>query len=283
MRSKKTTTESASAARKGPGTLASRAASARGTLDGILDTPVSIAVAGATGIVGSRLVERARERGHEVLELCRAHGVDLTVQTPDLAGVDVLVDATCSGTYDEPSMVRFHEAVSRRLGAAARAAGVVRTVVVSQVGAGCTDPSDGPTHAYMTAKLAQECAAMAHAPGVLIVRGAPSHEVAGRMLEWFRTGSRVPVPDLTLQPIERDALVDCTLDLATGPERAHGTVVEVAGPAVEQLAAMVSRIDETVVVEPVAGRTVLLPGPDAVLTGRTFDEWVIRPARPARA
>src|SRR5690349_15115606 len=110
MRSRKSTTESASMARRGRGTLASRAAPARGNLDGMLDTPVSIAVAGATGIVGSRLVECARERGHEVLELCRAHGVDLTEQTLDLAGIDVLVDATCSGAHDAPSMVRFHEA-----------------------------------------------------------------------------------------------------------------------------------------------------------------------------
>ena len=37
-----------------------------------------IAVAGASGLIGSQIVRLARAAGHDVVELSRAHGVDLT-------------------------------------------------------------------------------------------------------------------------------------------------------------------------------------------------------------
>jgi uncharacterized protein YbjT (DUF2867 family) len=248
----------------------------------------TLAVAGATGILGSRLVAVAEARGHRVLELCRARGVDLVtgIGAFDLTGVSAVIDATCSGAFTGSQGRAFYEAVTRRLGVAAEAAGVARTVVVSQLGAGRTRPEHGPLHEFMSGKIAQERAAAVHTPGLRIVRAAQSHEVAERQVVWYRDGHRVPVPALAIQPIELDALAAFVLDLAggAGDGMEHGEIVELAGPQVEILSDMVSRIDETVIVDPEdpgSARTVMLPGPYATLVGRTFDDWAISPSRSA--
>ncbi|WP_332644622.1 hypothetical protein [Aeromicrobium sp.] len=38
-----------------------------------------IAIAGSTGLVGTQVVAAAIAAGHEVVELARQHGIDLTV------------------------------------------------------------------------------------------------------------------------------------------------------------------------------------------------------------
>ena len=58
-----------------------------------------IAIAGATGLVGSQLAELARVEGHEVVGLARELGHDLLVSSsPEvaaaLAGADAAVDVT---------------------------------------------------------------------------------------------------------------------------------------------------------------------------------------------
>ncbi|MDN5759343.1 MAG: NAD(P)H-binding protein, partial [Tomitella sp.] len=96
-----------------------------------------IAIAGSTGIVGRKVVAAATGAGHEIVELARARGVDLTA--PDglaerLAGVEAVIDVTQGSSNDEDTATEFFTTVSRNLGDAAKAAGVQRTVVLSIIG-----------------------------------------------------------------------------------------------------------------------------------------------------
>ncbi|HYF71474.1 MAG TPA: NAD-dependent epimerase/dehydratase family protein, partial [Nocardioides sp.] len=62
-----------------------------------------IAIAGATGQIGSQLTALARKEGHEVVEIARETGFDLLAPTgleDALAGVDSLVDVT-AGPLEE--------------------------------------------------------------------------------------------------------------------------------------------------------------------------------------
>jgi hypothetical protein len=122
-----------------------------------------IAIAGATGLIGSQLTALAREAGHEVVEIARETGFDLL--SPDsgleqaLAGVDTVVDVTAC-PLDQAAT--FFPTVARNIGTAATAAGVRRSVVLSIVG---VDRS--PDYDYYVAKLAQEQAYRETAPGVV--------------------------------------------------------------------------------------------------------------------
>src|SRR6185312_9776543 len=95
---------------------------------------MKIAIAGSTGLVGARLEALALERGHEVVGLARKTGFDLLVGgdelTQALQGVEAVIDVTQSPAADETA-AEFFVQVAKNLGAAATAAGVSRTVVLS--------------------------------------------------------------------------------------------------------------------------------------------------------
>src|SRR5882762_10287915 len=160
---------------------------------------MKIAVAGATGLVGRQVVALARQQGHEVVELARSTGFDLLKPderlTGALVGVEAVVEVTASPTNDAAAG-EFFTTVAENLGRAATAAGVTRTVVLSIVG---TDLS--PEYDYYVAKVAQEQAYRAHAPGAVIVRATQFHEFPGQMIEWFGDGSAVHAFDVPIQPI----------------------------------------------------------------------------------
>ncbi|MDX8152985.1 NmrA family NAD(P)-binding protein [Patulibacter brassicae] len=235
---------------------------------------MQIAVAGATGNAGRRITATLREAGHEVRELARSRGVDLTTgEGLDLSGVEVVVDAANPPTLDEAEATAFFRDVARTLGTAARDAGVRRTVLVSIVGVDLAT-EDNP---YYAAKLQHEVAHRQHAPGLRILRATQFHEIAQQMLDWMGDGERAVVPDMPVQPVDLEEVARQVLRLATEetPE-----LVELGGPRRERLPEMSRRLAAgTVVVEP--GPTndairhgVLLPGPDAVIAGRDFDAWL---------
>ena len=95
-----------------------------------------IAVLGATGRVGSHIADVLRERGHEVVPMSRATGVDVTTGAgldELLAGVQVIVDAATSPSPDEQEATAFFTASARNVQDAAARAGVERIVLISIV------------------------------------------------------------------------------------------------------------------------------------------------------
>ncbi|HEX4734866.1 MAG TPA: NAD(P)H-binding protein, partial [Thermoleophilaceae bacterium] len=110
-----------------------------------------IAVTGATGRVGSPLVEILEERGHDVVPIARSEGVDVVSGEglgEALAGVETIVDAATGPSPDQGAATDFFVASARNLQRAGAAAGVKRIVVVSIIG---IDKFQG---GYNAAKLA---------------------------------------------------------------------------------------------------------------------------------
>lgn len=237
-----------------------------------------IAIAGATGLIGSQLTALARTEGHDVVELAREAGFDLLRPdglTDALAGADALVDVTQSPTLEENESTAFFTAVAGNLGSAAHAAGVSRTVVLSIVG---VDRSHD--YGYYVAKLAQERAHRAASPGVVVLRATQFHEFAGQMLGWGRDGDVVRVIDVPTQPVATAEIVRLLLDLATGAVRGD---TDLAGPKVEQLVDQVrylaARSGERLTVEAEAAPASMaggsmLPGADAVVRGPDWQTWL---------
>ena len=98
-----------------------------------------IAIAGATGTVGTSIVRLAEAAGHEVRQISRSVGIDLTAPTTlDLSGIDVVIDASGINTTSAKKSRSFFETTTSNLLKAARAAGVVHFVALSIVRAAQT-------------------------------------------------------------------------------------------------------------------------------------------------
>jgi uncharacterized protein YbjT (DUF2867 family) len=243
-----------------------------------------IAVAGATGRLGRHLVDVLQERGHETVPMSRATGVDvITGEGLDAAleGVDAIVDSATGPSPDEEEATRFFTASAANLQAAAERAGVERIVTVSIIG---TDHFEG---GYGAAKMAHEKFAQAGPVPGRIVRAAQFHEFVEELLGWGLQGDVSRMPSMRTQLVSARALAEVIADVATAPE-ATGPTVEVAGPREENLVEaarlLVERRGDGITVEVATGDEdpyasvnqsgALLPGPDAILAGPTYAEWL---------
>lgn len=247
-----------------------------------------IAVVGATGLVGSSLVAAARKAGHDVIAVSKQTGTDVLQADgldQQLAGAEALVTVVQSPDFAEESSTAFFRAATANLAAAAEAAGVKRSVVLSIVGVDRVAATEGDAgtgfDGYYRAKYAQEQATLAEAPGGVVVRSTQFDDISGQAIGWRRNGDQAVVNDLRIQPVAVPAMVEVLLAAATG--ELAGPVIEVGGPQEEQMADMSTRYaahvgDPVQVVAAPAGEAVrqgiLLPETGAVLVGPTFAEWL---------
>jgi uncharacterized protein YbjT (DUF2867 family) len=248
-----------------------------------------IAVAGATGRVGRHTIEVLEAAGHEVVPMSRSTGVDVVTGeglSEALAGVDSIVDAASWPKNEQEPATEFFIASSRNLQREGERAGVQRIVVVSIIGA------DRFTTGYIASKLPHEGAMQAGPIPVSILRAAQFHEFLPLFLEWGRRGDVIYVPQMRTQLVAARTVAEALAELATesepGPETSAGAIPEIAGPREERLVdvakLLAARRGDSVRIEEVSdpddpeqalyASGALLPGPDAVLAGPTFEQWV---------
>src|SRR4051794_15620402 len=115
---------------------------------------MKIVVIGGTGLIGSKLVTKLREHGHEALAASPNSGVNtLTGEglAEALKGASVVVDVSNSPNWEDKAVLDFFETSTRNLLAAEAAAGVKHHVALSVVGTERLLESG-----YFRAKIAQE-------------------------------------------------------------------------------------------------------------------------------
>jgi hypothetical protein len=98
---------------------------------------VKIVVIGGSGLIGSKLVTKLRERGHETLAASPKSDVNtLTGEglATALEGASVVVDVSNSPSFEDAAVLEFFETSTRNLVAAEAAAGVGHHVALSVVG-----------------------------------------------------------------------------------------------------------------------------------------------------
>ena len=92
-----------------------------------MNNKMKIVVIGGTGLIGSKVVNILRQRGHEVVAASPSKGVNtLTGEglTEALAGAQVVVDVANSPSFEDKPALEFFETSGRNLLAAEKAAGV---------------------------------------------------------------------------------------------------------------------------------------------------------------
>src|SRR5690606_14427104 len=115
---------------------------------------MKVVVIGGTGLIGSQVVSRLREQGHEAVPASPNTGVNtLTGEglAEALAGADVVVDVSNSPSFADADVLSFFTTSTTNVLAAEQAAGVGHHVALSIVGA-----DRAPRSGYLRAKVAQE-------------------------------------------------------------------------------------------------------------------------------
>jgi uncharacterized protein YbjT (DUF2867 family) len=245
---------------------------------------MKIAVAGGTGSVGRHIVEVLRARGHDVVSMSRKSGVDVVTGkglAEALAGVEVVIDAATGPSPEQKAATAFFIAAAANLQKAGAKAGVKEILVISIIGI------DKFESGYQAAKAAHEKAMLAGPVPARIVRAAQFHELVGRMIEWGRQGDVAYVPKMRTQLVAARTVAERIADLATQPAT-DGGIVEVAGPRAEEMVDAARRLSarrqDGLQIEGASNPAdpngalyetgVLLPGPNAILGGPTFQAWL---------
>ena len=187
---------------------------------------MKIVVIGGTGLIGSKLVSRLREQGHEAVAASPGTGVDtVTGQglAEALAGAQVVVDVSNAPDWGDAAVMDFFQTSTRNILAAETAAGVGHHVALSVVG---TERLQGS--GYFRAKLAQEEAIKAAAIPSTILRATQFFEFIGRIADSSAHDGTVSLPPLFFQPVAADDVAAALADIAQGAP-VNGTV-ELAGP-----------------------------------------------------
>lgn len=187
---------------------------------------MKIVVIGGSGLIGTNLVGRLRQRGHEVTAASPNTGVNAVTGeglAAALDGAQVVVDVANSPSFEDKAVLAFFETSGRNLLSAEAAAGVRHHVALSVVGADRL-----PESGYLRAKVAQEALIRAAKLPYTILRATQFFEFVGSIVAGGAVGDLVRLSPALLQPIASDDVAAALADLAVGPP-ANG-ILEVAGP-----------------------------------------------------
>ncbi len=187
---------------------------------------MKIVVIGGSGLIGSKLVEKLRESGHEALAASPESGVDVITGeglAEALQGAEVVVDVANAPAWDDAAVLGFFQTSSRNVLAAETAAGVGHHVPLSVVGADRLSESG-----YMRAKIAQEETVKAGSVPYSILRATQFFEFIGRIADSSMDGETIHLAPVLIQPEAADDVAAALADVAVSAP-VNGTI-ELAGP-----------------------------------------------------
>jgi uncharacterized protein YbjT (DUF2867 family) len=249
---------------------------------------MKIVVIGGTGLIGSKLVKKLREDGHDSLAASPDTGVNtLTGEglTEALEGAQVVVDVANAPAWDDEAVLHFFQTSSRNLLAAETAAGVGHHVTLSVVG---TDRL--PESGYFRAKIAQEELVKTGPVPYTIVRATQFFEFIRRIADSGADGDAIRLSPALVQPEAADDVASTLADVAVGAPL--NDTVELAGPEVFRLDELAQRVlnangDRRQVTADVHARYFgaelddksLTPGDDARIAPTYFEDWLSQSAK----
>ncbi|MFB6894665.1 SDR family oxidoreductase [Kitasatospora sp. NPDC056327] len=244
---------------------------------------MKIVVIGGTGLIGSKLVARLGEQGHEAVAAAPGTGVD-TLTGEGLAEVlkdaSAVVDVSNSPSFEDRAVLEFFRTSTANLLRAGADAGIAHHVALSVVGTARLQESG-----YFRAKQAQEELIQDSGIPYSIVHATQFFEFAKGIAASATDGGTVRLSPAKIQPVRSDDVAATVARTAVGAP--VGGVLEVAGPDVFGLDELVrtylaaSHDPRTVVADPGARyfgaeleETTLLPGPGAELAAARFTDWL---------
>jgi uncharacterized protein YbjT (DUF2867 family) len=243
---------------------------------------MKIVVIGGTGLIGSKLVAKLDEQGHEAVPASPASGVNtLTGEglSDVLEGAQVVVDVSNAPDWEDDAVMNFFETSSRNLLAAETEAGVGHHVALSVVGTDRLTESG-----YFRAKMAQEKLIQDSSIPYSIVHATQFFEFVKGIADSATDGNTVRLPPALFQPMAADDVAGGVARVAVGPPL--NGIAEIAGPEQFRLDELVRSVlkaggdPREVITDPQAryyginpSERTLLPGADARIAETRFAAW----------
>jgi uncharacterized protein YbjT (DUF2867 family) len=248
---------------------------------------MKIVVIGGTGLIGSKLVNKLREHGHEAIPAAPNTGVN-TLTGEGLAevlkGASTVVDVSNSPSWEDAAVLNFFETSTHNLLTYGAAAGVRHHVALSVVGTDRLSESG-----YFRAKIAQEKLIQESSIPYSIVRATQFFEFLKGLADISMVGDKVHLPPVLFQPMAADDVASGVASVAVA-QPVNG-MVEIGGPEQFRVDELVRRRlaslkDPREVIADSNARysgakiteKTLVPGNDARLGHMTFENWLTQSA-----
>jgi uncharacterized protein YbjT (DUF2867 family) len=244
---------------------------------------MKIVVIGGTGLIGSKLVARLREHGHEAVPAAPNTGVNtLTGEGLEevLVGAAVVVDVSNSPSFADEQVMEFFRTSTTNLLAYSAKAGIGHYVALSVVGTDRLTDSG-----YFRAKIVQETLIRESGIPYSIVHATQFFEFVKAIADFSTVDGQVRLPSALIQPIAADDVAAAVGRTAVG-EPLNG-IREVGGReqfGLDELVrkGLAAKGDPREVVTDDQARyygvllseRTLVPGADAQLGEITFDTWL---------
>jgi len=153
---------------------------------------MKIVVIGGSGLIGSKLVTKLRESGHEALPASPSSGVN-TLTGEGLAealnGAAAVVDVTKPPSWEDEAVMKFFETSTRNLLTYGAAAGVKHHVALSVVGT-----ERMLTSGFFRAKMAHENLIQGSSNPYTIARATQFFEFVKSIADFSTDGNKVRLP-----------------------------------------------------------------------------------------
>src|SRR5687768_12663672 len=247
---------------------------------------MKLVIIGGTGLIGSKLVTKLRERGHDAVAAAPVTGVN-TITGEGLAevlqGASVVIDVSNSPSFEDAAVMEFFTTSTRNLLEAAGAAGVTHYVALSVVGTERLAESG-----YFRAKIAQEQMIKESTIPYSIVHATQFFEFIRTIAAAATDGNTVRLAPVMIQPMAAEDVAKAVGRVAVGSP-VNG-IVEVAGPEQFRLDELIrkglkARQDPREVVADAQSRyfgamlseRTLVPADGARLGEVRFQEWLNQP------
>ncbi|HEX3450592.1 MAG TPA: SDR family oxidoreductase [Isosphaeraceae bacterium] len=246
---------------------------------------MKIVVIGGSGLIGTKLVNDLRKRGHEVVAASPSTGVNTVTGeglTEALIGTQVVVDVANAPSWEDKAVLAFFETSGRNLLAAEAVAGVGHHIALSVVGTDRLLASG-----YFRAKMAQENLIKASKIPYTIVRATQFFEFVGAIAQLASDGQTVRLPPALMQPIVSDDVAAALADVAVADPLKR--TVDLAGPEKIRMDDLVRQFlvasgdTREVITDPQAryyGIAVndqsLTPGDNPLIGSTRFEDWLSR-------
>jgi uncharacterized protein YbjT (DUF2867 family) len=250
---------------------------------------MKIVVIGGTGLIGSKLVSKLREHGHEAVAASPNSGVNtLTGEglVEVLKGASVVVDVSNSPSWEDAPVLNFFVTSTRNLLTYEAAAGVRHHIALSVVGTDRLSESG-----YFRAKIAQEKLIRESTIPYSIIHATQFFEFLKGLADISMVGDKVHLPHVLFQPMAADDVASAVGRIAVGAP-VNG-IVEIGGPEQFRIDELVQRRLATlkdpreVVADPNAlysgakiSEKTLVPGKSARLGETSFETWIAQSAKP---
>jgi len=247
-----------------------------------------IVVIGGTGLIGSKVVSKLTEQGHEAIAASPRSGVNaLTGEglAEVLTGTQVTIDVSNSPSFEEQAVMTFFTTSTINLLTAAKAAGVGHYVALSVVGT--QRLADSP---YMRAKVAQEALIADSGIAYSIVHATQFFEFVKGIADSATVDGKVRLSHALIQPIVAEDVASTVARVAVASP--INGIVEIAGPEQFGMDDLIRTYlsftsdPREVVTDPDARyygallqERSLVPGKDALIFETRFEDWLARSAK----